>query len=532
MPQTIAPTAPVTSLLRRPHWTMNRRYETMATTPAPFACLACRDSKRRCDRAVPQCKGCLLKRIACDYPRRRKKRERRRAAAAVVSPGSNLLIDTSSASQPSPGHDGFPLAPSHAAAGFLAERFLDPEAFSRAQLKVPEPDLDHLVTKDVAEFVGDIASIKAVSDSFFDSVHIWMPIVCKFQFLANLVSWLTHRRAELFLLILAMKLSVQTVSGPRTPLYQEAKHLQFKIENSGALSLQVVQASVLIAIYEMGHGIYPSAFLSVSACARYATALGIDKSILRREVFLNLSDPGRHLVTPDPVLENWLPVDDAAFNDGTSRPQDAFTLGSANALALGRFARFAQAAHLLGQVLRHVAEGSPESETAQLRRTIFSLVSVSNLEAHLRQVEFCSQTAVCYCSQSKCEDKTGKPTPSLDQLSAENNIISQAALQMSAYFAERAQSEICGRSSPFLVHPLYEVALVYVKASRSTPGNAIAEELQAIKHGIEMLGHRWRVALAAGALCEHNGKRKRENFEEVWLRREGNITLLTVVAAL
>lgn len=69
-------------------------------------------------------------------------------------------------------------------------------------------------------------------------------------------------------------------------------------------------------------------------------------------------------------------------------------LGSAISLRLGRFARFAQAAHLLSQVLHQA--GDTTSDTTQLRRTIFSLVQVSRIEADMRQLEFCTQMAVCY----------------------------------------------------------------------------------------------------------------------------------------
>lgn len=75
-------------------------------------------------------------------------------------------------------------------------------------------------------------------------------------------------------------------------------------------------------------------------------------------------------------------------------PEDALTLGSANSLSMGRFARFAQAAHLLSQVLDRIADGSDDTE--QLRRTIFALVNVSRIEAEMRQLEFCTQMAVCY----------------------------------------------------------------------------------------------------------------------------------------
>ncbi|KAL7932984.1 N-terminal binuclear Zn cluster-containing protein [Trichoderma chlorosporum] len=508
---------------------MEQEYEHLATRPAPFACLACRDSKRRCDRGTPQCKGCLQKRIVCDYPYRRKKRERK-PPTAVVSPASGLLTDQVSgsasveSSQASPEYDNFQLVSSHSSgANFLTERFLDPEAFTSAQLKVPEPDIDHLITKDVSECVGDVANIKVISERYFSSVHEWMPIISKIQFQTNLVSWFTHKRTELFYLIMAMKLACEQVSGPRTALYQITKYLQFRIENSGTLSLQVIQASVLIAIYEMGHGIYPSAFLSIAGCARYATALGIDKSILYRDLdgvskheleerrrvwwsilvldrYINLSEPSRHLVTPDPILENWLPVDDAAFDDGTYQPEDFCTLGSTNTLDLGRFARFAQAAHLISQVLRHVAEGSSESETAQLRRTIFSLVNISKLEAHLRRLEFCAQTCVCYsgillleASQAKNKrsaDSLGTP---LNQLSTESSLISQTALQLSVYVTQRAYTELHARASPFLLHMLYQVALLNLEASRFNPGGTIADKLNIIKQAIEVVGRRWQI---------------------------------------
>lgn len=45
-----------------------------------------------------------------------------------------------------------------------------------------------------------------------------------------------------------------------------------------SFSILVLQAGVLVALYELGHGIYPAAFLSIGACARYAHALGINVS--------------------------------------------------------------------------------------------------------------------------------------------------------------------------------------------------------------------------------------------------------------
>ncbi len=73
---------------------------------------------------------------------------------------------------------------------------------------------------------------------------------------------------------------------------------------------------------------------------------------------------------------------------------------------MGRFARFAQACHLLGLALRHLADRSSaneedarefrEEEAAQIRRTLVALINLSKVEAEVRNLEFCTQTSVCY----------------------------------------------------------------------------------------------------------------------------------------
>lgn len=68
---------------------------------------------------------------------------------------------------------------------------------------------------------------------------------------------------------------------------------------------------------------------------------------------------------------------------------------------MGRFARFAEATYLLGQIFRHVSDRLTdntfyEQEAAQLNRTLHALIHLSQSEAETRRLEFCTQTAVCY----------------------------------------------------------------------------------------------------------------------------------------
>jgi hypothetical protein len=49
------------------------------------------------------------------------------------------------------------------------------------------------------------------------------------------------------------------------------------LEAANYVTLNSVQARILIAFYEMGHAIYPAASLSVASCARSAHYLGLNR---------------------------------------------------------------------------------------------------------------------------------------------------------------------------------------------------------------------------------------------------------------
>ena len=162
----------------------------------------------------------------------------------------------------------------------VAEHFLDPEVFQHAQLQLPTLLINSLVTDEITATVGGTADIRTIAQKHFSTVHAWMPIVSKIQFYRLLPRRLTYNRAELHLLLLAMKLSGDVpMQTPCTELYSLTKHFQHSVESSGIFSLLVLQAGIFIACYELGHGVYPAAFLSISSCARYAMALGVDSSV-------------------------------------------------------------------------------------------------------------------------------------------------------------------------------------------------------------------------------------------------------------
>ncbi|KAL6788557.1 N-terminal binuclear Zn cluster-containing/DNA binding domain-containing protein [Trichoderma sp. SZMC 28012] len=488
-------------------------HSTLGVLALRWSCATCRQSKRRCDKMYPKCTLCVQKNTPCNYPGRRKREKLKNRIKAILPVGKSI-VDPPPVVLTEKKHDVRQLSFPSATSSFIAESFLDPEVFSKAQLKVVNVDVE--VTNDIAELVGSVLDIQATSAKFFKSVHMWMPIISKPHFCANLLNRLTYKRAELFLLVLSMKLSFTRVKTWNTPLYETVKLFQFKIEASGVLSTLVLQASILIALYELGHGIYPAAYLSVGSCARYATAMGIEKSILSSSAahgqwieeeecrrmwwailvldrYLNLSNPKRHLITTDAGLESYLPVDDEVWESGVLNPDRIYTLATANSYHLGLFARFAQAAHLLSQVLHHVAEES--NETTQLRRTIFALVNVSSIEASMRRLEYCSQSAVCYAgilaldyssfSKGMCISDSGQ------RLSSESAVISQATLDMALTLIHGDSDQLCDVASPFLVHLIYKVASMHLRIAHKSQSRGDREKVEILRKSMKLVGSRW-----------------------------------------
>ena len=235
--------------------------------------------------------------------------------------------------------------------------------FQHGQLAVPQGELS--ILPDVLDLLGSQAKVEAVSTEFFRTIHRWMPIISKKRFYGTLLPNFSQRRADTALLFLCMDLVSRPPSGtsknPKCRLYLAAKRLHLDAEMAGVFTVQVLQAGILIALYELGHAIYPSAYLSVGACARYAIALGLNGSVMSQmtrpltwieveerqrtwwaiiimdrcvhitasEVgrhpadlyvrFVNLSMPSRTLATEDPHPDDLLPADDAAWDEGVTQ---------------------------------------------------------------------------------------------------------------------------------------------------------------------------------------------------------------------
>jgi hypothetical protein len=245
--------------------------------------------------------------------------------------------------------------------------FLDPGLLQYGQVDIAPAA--STVPAHILQLIGDVDEIHSTAARFFQHIHQWMPLISKKRFYEVYLRSPVQSRPDVAVLLLCLRLITtlppSNSRNPRTALYYTAKHYHVDIESSGDLSIAVLQAGVLVSLYELGHAIYPATFMSIGACARYAYALGINPSgnpstrrvttlveveerrrvwwaivILDRLVltptmssssvssqphtdrlprFVSIGNPGRRLATDDPKLDDLLPANDIAWDEGVGR---------------------------------------------------------------------------------------------------------------------------------------------------------------------------------------------------------------------
>jgi hypothetical protein len=160
--------------------------------------------------------------------------------------------------------------------------FLDHRAFLQRNQSIPSVQL--IASAYFDDLIGDPQSTVA---EYFARINWWMPIVSQTRLLASLKTAEIERKAtevDLVLLILAMEVllwnpSSQQSKNPRTKAYLLARHFINEAVLAGAMSCRLLQAQILLAVFELGHAMYPAAYLSVGACARYGIAMGANATL-------------------------------------------------------------------------------------------------------------------------------------------------------------------------------------------------------------------------------------------------------------
>lgn len=143
--------------------------------------------------------------------------------------------------------------------------------------------INNAVTEQLSEAAGSVADVRDVAVTYFGTIHLWFPIMSETQYYERLPNTFEHPRADYSLLSLSMAL-INTIPPAKakpdtlSPLYALLKTSIAMIEATNINTLEVVQARLLVSLFEVGHGI-PAAYISLAATARAAVLVGVNQTI-------------------------------------------------------------------------------------------------------------------------------------------------------------------------------------------------------------------------------------------------------------
>ncbi|KAL3452081.1 hypothetical protein BJX65DRAFT_303795 [Aspergillus insuetus] len=530
---------------------------------------------------MPVCQLCSRKGSKCTYPQRRGQRsasptENTRGFEWTIDADTNAhgtatahtgsISDSVSASG---SRNGITLRPSSQSqpplipasfARATAIGFLAPTLFREACLEISRLDLD--IPDEIALHLGDRQQMREMTAEFFQLTRSWMSIVSPRRHLAAVLNPLSPTRRPTALLALCMKLCCLPVSrrdggdgdrdggaeakAGRISLYRLIKRFYAEVESTEGLCLQVLQAAVLIAVFEIGDAVYPAAYLTVGACARYGIAMGLDKVIRdrmggdttstaaaswmdieeRRRVwwgvlildrFLNIANPTQSLATGDPAFEDFLPVDDDKFYNATAVPEDADTISQAFTYKIGQFRRLAQATYLLSQVLVTIRSSPIASNShshnhshtntsnnmpmdiAQLCRTLDALVRANEVEATIDKLAFCCQSLVSFSGILLLQEHHWAQMNIQSTKDAERHTFSETrnafdTLYRIALFLQEGtviQVFLQGQCTFFLASVVYDALSTLMTIGKGDPSAEVRRKIEALRWLLGHLRERW-----------------------------------------
>ncbi|KAK3710452.1 hypothetical protein LTR37_010295 [Vermiconidia calcicola] len=539
---------------------------------AAQACASCRKQKRRCDKRLPICSLCSRIGRHCDYSTDAQTASPSQEDFAAlrdqvsnleqllrgVTQGNGLLSNTSNGGSSNDSANGSShlshgsspaglLTPNSALASagqtpFPSIFFLDSSAFQYERFQIQHPHVK--VPPGALVALGNSAELREMIEHYFSTLHNYFPIISKIRLYQHLANPLHEPGADVALLFLAMKLACSEIPDgmpAQTQLYQDVKSFYNFVEAQNGFSVQIIQALLLIAFYEIGQCIYPAAYLSVGNSARVCYATGLHdrqapqmlprcntwtEQEERRRVwwgvivldrFSHIGHRGKPFASPDPSLETHLPTDDASWDRGQMLVAAPLSLSASQTIRVSPFARTCQAAHLLGKVLRHMDDKHLPidyrfGEALQLHRTMRALADVLPDEAlhddPSLQPSLCTSMAIVYsglltlydgysCTEHSVQagQEGGEPQLVMQKESIDGlGEISGRCVTLARKVKTAVDNGEIGRLSPMVVDAIYQAAANYAWYVRESSDHACSERLFELKELLILLDRRWKVA--------------------------------------
>lgn len=146
------------------------------------------------------------------------------------------------------------------------------------------PGIEEAVRLQTMNAFGTFSEVQATIAEYFATVYHRLPIISKENFYHRLGSLPHDAPADFAALCLCIRLVLQQpsqqITSMQSVLYMTAKGVITLLESTNYVSIEILQARLLVYFYEIGHGISPANAISIGACARLARVIGLNQNWL------------------------------------------------------------------------------------------------------------------------------------------------------------------------------------------------------------------------------------------------------------
>ncbi|KAK5999200.1 Transcription factor BOA15 [Cladobotryum mycophilum] len=379
------------------------------------------------------------------------------------------------------------------------------------------------------------------AESYFATVHKMLPIVSTRRFFQQ-ISSNTEHNTDVLLILLCMRLLTQH-NEDTGALYEKAKQCFYYMEGRGVISFRMVQATLLLSLYEAANAIYPAAFMTIGHCARLGHAIGIHdrrnspqmfpnanswtetEEICRTwwgvrvlDRYINMGVEKRPFTCEDAHPSDLLPMDESRWELGEQTATPSLAVSGDTSLPAPPFSRTCQATHLLSHVLSHL--NTPQDSrnpqdyyksALQLHDILSSFHSALSLELYNGgqdiSIEYASAMGICLsacialyethtCADLDYPEGVGTQEQlTVQQLALQRlQVMGQSACEFASGLMTLQQQFDGTLQSPFVTECLYAAAKQFLWYIRETGKDELLAAVETLTSLLQVIGQKWHVA--------------------------------------
>ncbi|KAL7895535.1 fungal-specific transcription factor domain-containing protein [Trichoderma sp. SZMC 28014] len=385
--------------------------------------------------------------------------------------------------------------------------------------------------REVRSFLGTPDEMRRTSNAYFSSIHYRLPIISEPRFHKNFPRLFTPSGIDFTTLCLCMKLihtspSQQAVgeTDAKSQHYLLAKSSIGLLEAAGFVTLDTLQSRLLLILYEVGHGIYPAASVSIGSCARLARHVGLSRdfwhaqkaavttadaeerrrtwwAIHNLDRFIALYGGDAILASEDAKPDTYLPSDTEQLPCIVTSETITPTVSTPAPFRVGPFARECQVAHLMGRVVQHIYHPVADlefrsRERFQLESTLKAFLPIL-IEEELEFSSYCGALGMCISSlyalyiapTAHFNENSDGDIHNLETISTQMTGLSQHLLKSAG------NEDTLTMMSLLIPYALYQTAAIQLNLYQKSRNFAFKANAELIIEILTCMGKRWRAAV-------------------------------------